>query len=487
MIHFVFIWMMMVLLNPSGSAEAHPMGNFSVNHYSGIEVGEREFRIRYILDLAEIPTFQEMQRLDADRDGDITESERQAYLAEKVRSLAMGLMLKVRGEPLALVSDSQEMTLPPGAGGLPTMRLSILYRTESHSLERVRDKTGLADVLYRDDNYPGRAGWKEIAVAGDQGVALIGSSLPTVGGELRAYPEEVLKSPPQILEAKFSFTYGASKGIQFSIPGGIAFVKQGGTQGAPRNDILTSLMTGATTNKSMVLLSLLIAVGLGALHALSPGHGKTLVAAFLVGSRGTARHAFLLGLIVTVSHTIGVFLLGMATLTLSKFFVPERLYPWLGLVSGLAIVIIGLSLFRKQWPSLWKHKAPPGHSPHSHGHDHVHHLDDPPSHHRHSQGSLTGLWALGITGGIIPCPSALVVLLSAIAFHQVGFGLILIVAFSAGLAATLVGIGLLTVYFGGIMNRSGQFESLKQVLPAVSSAAVAMLGLVVAFGAWTAM
>lgn len=487
MIHLLFIWMVMVLLIPFGNAEAHPMGNFSINHYSGIEVGEKEIRIHYILDLAEIPTFQEIQQWDTDRDGEITESEREAYLAEKVHNLASGLLLKVKGEPMALVPTSQEIIILPGAGGLPTMRLSILYRTEIHSLDRLVSETDGADVQYQDDNYPGRAGWKEIVVMGDRAVALIGSSLPTTGGELRSYPEEDLKSPPQILEASFAFTYGGSNRIQSSIPQGTALVKQGGSWGATRNDFLSNLMTGNTPQGGMILLSLLIAAGLGALHALSPGHGKTVVAAYLVGSQGTARHAFLLGLIVTISHTSGVFLLGMATLYLSNFFVPERLYPWLGLLSGLAIVIIGLSLFQQRWQSFRKHKDPPSHYLHSHGHDRVHHSDDTYPPHKHPQGSLSGLWTLGVTGGIIPCPSALVVILSAIAFHQVGFGLLLIVAFSTGLAATLVGIGLLTVYLGGIMNRPGRFETLKQVLPAVSSAGVAMLGVVVALGAWTSM
>ena len=231
----------------------------------------------------------------------------------------------------------------------------------------------------------------------------------------------------------------------------------------------------------MVLFSLLIAFGLGILHALTPGHGKTVVAAYLVGSRGTAGHAVLLGLIVTVSHTIGVFLLGAAILYLSKFFVPDRIYPWLGLLSGLTILIIGFSLFRQRWQSL-KHAERPDRQHPTHHDDHAHPHDH--SCHNHSERSFPGLLGLGVTGGIIPCPSALVVLLSAIALHQVGFGLLLIIAFSSGLAAALVGIGLVMVYLGGMMNRLENYKSLNRILPVVSSGAVAMLGGVIAFGSW---
>ncbi|HJU06677.1 MAG TPA: sulfite exporter TauE/SafE family protein, partial [Nitrospiraceae bacterium] len=491
-----------------------PMGNFSINHYSGLEVGREEIRIRYILDFAEIPTFQEMQVLDTDRNGDITPAERDHYLSGKATALAGGLRVQVNEILLALRAESSELTVIPGASGLPTIKVSILYHATvgDHAMsvggrtagqERVlgvkswswpargwegeNDRSGWADadadeLFYRDENYLGRAGWKEMAAVGLPGTRIVGSTLPAIGTELRAYSDNDIQSPPQIIETRFSF--GPHAGADEN-------AVNAGLQSIPKrtsrwSEGLTSLITVNTPGSPMILLSLLVAFGLGTIHALSPGHGKTVVAAYLVGSRGTARHALLLGATVTVSHTIGVFLLGLATLYLSKFFVPEHLYPWLGFFSGLSIFMIGLILLRQRWQSTWNgmpsHDVdhPDGDHEHLHDHGHHHHHHG----HRHRDGSLRGIVGLGITGGIVPCPSALVVLLSAIAFHQIAFGLLLIVAFSAGIAATLVGIGLVVVYIGEVMNRVDRFQSVTRLLPVVSAAGVALLGGAIALGTW---
>jgi ABC-type nickel/cobalt efflux system permease component RcnA len=249
----------------------------------------------------------------------------------------------------------------------------------------------------------------------------------------------------------------------------------------------------------IVLFALLLAFALGAFHALEPGHGKTVVAAYLVGSRGTARHALLLGLIVTASHTAGVYLLGVITLGASAYIVPERLYPWLGLLSGVAIVGLGLTMLARSWrgarggrPAAQEQGAGPAHAHDHHDHGHAHgglwhthgaggHHDGGDSHtHPEASGpsvSARELLVLGITGGIIPCPAALVVLLSAIALGQVGFGLLLIVGFSAGLAIVLMGIGLLTVSTRRLMSRVSGTGPLLRWLPVFSSAAMIALGL----------
>ena len=179
-----------------------------------------------------------------------------------------------------------------------------------------------------------------------------------------------------------------------------------------------------------VLVALLVAMFWGAAHALTPGHGKAIVAGYMVGTRGKPRHAFLLGGIVTVTHTIGVFALGLITLGLSEFIVPEDLYPWLNLASALLVVTVGVIVLRSRY------RAVNGHS-HEHGHDHDHGHDGEHGHsHVPEPGSgIKGLVAVGISGGILPCPTALVVLLAAISLHRVAFGLLLIVAFSIGLAA----------------------------------------------------
>jgi nickel/cobalt exporter len=246
---------------------------------------------------------------------------------------------------------------------------------------------------------------------------------------------------------------------------------------------------------------------LGGFHALEPGHGKTLVAAYLVGSHGKARHAVLLGAIVTASHTISVYALGLITLYASQWILPERLYPWLGIGSGLMVAGLGFTLFIRRYLATESH-AEDGHvHDHAHGHRHnwwgghvrevdthshsdvILHEHDHSEGHDHSHGaehempritrelSLSGLFALGITGGIVPCPAALVVLLGALAFHRVAFGLFLIVAFSAGLAAVLISLGLAMVYAGRFMSRFGAQGPLTQRwLPLASSAVITIIG-----------
>ena len=238
----------------------------------------------------------------------------------------------------------------------------------------------------------------------------------------------------------------------------------------------------------MVLIAFAVAVGLGAFHALEPGHGKTLVAAYLVGSRGTMKHAFLLGLIVTATHTAGVYLLGAVTLYASQYIVPERLYPWLGVVSGVLIAGLGAVLLVRRYrgkDGLSSHHHH-HHADHSHGSDHHHHITVTmamitiTTHNHHDpnrQVSLRELLTLGISGGIVPCPAALVVLLSAVSMQRIGFGLLLIVAFSVGLAAVLITIGLLMVYARQSMSR---FETNSPLttrwLPLTSSAFILVFG-----------
>jgi ABC-type nickel/cobalt efflux system permease component RcnA len=214
----------------------------------------------------------------------------------------------------------------------------------------------------------------------------------------------------------------------------------------------------------VILASLGAALFWGMAHALSPGHGKSIVTAYLIGQRGTPRHAALLGLIVTATHTVGVFALGLVTLLLSRFIVPDQLYPWLNLVAGVLVVGIGISVLRARWRKR-----------HHHHHDHHHHHHD--HHDHHHDLSRRSLIAVGISGGLLPCPSALVVLLGAISLHRVTFGMLLIVAFSLGLALTITGIGLVAVLGRRLFRRlsfEGRFASL---LPAASALVILMAGI----------
>jgi len=255
-------------------------------------------------------------------------------------------------------------------------------------------------------------------------------------------------------------------------------------QATPRN-AFTELVASRQLGLEVTLAALAIAIGFGALHALEPGHGKTVVAAYLVGSRGTAWHALILGLIVTASHTVGVYMLGGVTLYAQRYVMPERLYPWIGVLSGLIIAALGGVLFLRRYSGHAHHD----HGHHHHGHDDTQHAgsEHPHSHHHHhhipasDDVSLKELFALGVTGGIVPCPAALVVLLSALSLGRVVFGLVLITAFSAGLAAVLILIGLLTVYARQLATRfRGDGPLVTRWLPLTSSAVMAVLGVAIA-------
>jgi nickel/cobalt exporter len=209
-------------------------------------------------------------------------------------------------------------------------------------------------------------------------------------------------------------------------------------------DYLAQLLHQPQLSAGWLIAGIAVAFWLGALHALEPGHGKTIVAAYLVGSRGNLKHAALLGATVTFTHTISVFLLGIGTLLLSSYIVPQKIIPALGVISGVSIILIGGWLFYKRWRAFLHARA------HAHGHAHHHHHDHDHDHgHSHvPQGDITigSLMALGASGGLVPCPAAMVLLLSAIAIGRTGLGLVLLIAFSLGLAGVLMAIGMLVIY-----------------------------------------
>ena len=280
---------------------------------------------------------------------------------------------------------------------------------------------------------------------------------------------------------------GADSGDDGAQPDAPPFVLKENRQATPRS-AFTELMTTKQLGLGIVVMALAVATALGAFHALEPGHGKTVVAAYLVGSRGTAWHALVLGLVVTATHTAGVYLLGAVTLYASQYVVPERLYPWLGAVSGLTIAGLGFMLFLRRYVAAMRpHLHGPSHAHgHAHGPDGADHAHGADQHHPPSAEavSLRRLVALGISGGIVPCPAALVVLLSAVALRRVAFGLLLIVAFSVGLAAVLIAIGLLMVYAGRLMSRfRGDGVIITRWLPLTSSAIITLLGVALAIQA----
>jgi nickel/cobalt transporter (NicO) family protein len=253
----------------------------------------------------------------------------------------------------------------------------------------------------------------------------------------------------------------------------------------PMGGFLSRLLSQGDAGWGTMLAGLAAAFGLGAVHALSPGHGKTIVAAYLVGSRGTPKHALLLGGMVTFTHTISVFALGIVTLFLSQYVLPEKIFPVLGVISGLAIVWIGSALFFKRLKAAARHGHPHHHHHHDHAHSHAAVTHDRGDGHVHShvpEGdvSMASLMALGASGGLVPCPSALVLLLSAVALGRVALGLALLVAFSAGLAVVLSAIGLIVLYARNLLpdrEKAGTGRALRY-LPVASAAVIACAGIV---------
>jgi nickel/cobalt exporter len=412
-----------VLLAPAAAA-AHPLGNFTINRFSRVEASGHRLYVRYVLDLAEIPTFQ-AGHIDA-----------RAY----ARRIARNAQLVVNGRAGRLVPLGTALAHPRGAAGLRTTRLEVILAGPT-----LNDGVSIS---YQDDNYKDRIGWKEI---------VIGPKAHSTSDELRAYPKNLLQSPLDITSVRTQLAPTNGPDVPPTL-------SSGKTLEAPDRvaDAGFSSLIGRDQLSALVILaSLAAAFFWGMAHALSPGHGKTIVAAYLVGQRGTPWHAAALGAIVTATHTIGVFALGLVTLALSAFIVPEQLYPWLNLVSGVLVVAIGATVFR----SRFRHRG------HTHDHGHHHH------HHEHEAPTRRSLVAVGITGGLLPCPSALVVLLAAISLHRVAFGMLLIVAFSAGLALSITGIGLVAVYAKQIFKRASFEGRLVRLLPAASALVILAAGL----------
>jgi nickel/cobalt exporter len=433
----------LALLALAAPAGAHPLGNFSINHLDVVRVSTDRVDVRYVLDQAEIPTFQERGLSPA------------RVLARKRADVARGVTLTVGGRPVALaLAPGGRISFPMGAGGLHTTRVELLLRA---------NVAPRGAVVVRDATFAGRVGWRAILAAPGRGTAVrsdVTSTDPT--RRLRVYPTALLSSPANRTVARLQVTPGSGTVTAPRGDGGQATTSDRGA-----GDRFGSVFERAAAGQGVLLLLLLAAFGWGAVHALSPGHGKAMVAAYLVGTRGTARHALALGLTVTVTHTIGVFALGAVALALSAYVLPEQLYPWLNLVSGLLVLGVGASVVR----SRVRHARA-----HTHGHDHHHHG---PGHDHHTELRPRALLAMGASAGLIPCPSALVVLLGAVAQHQIGLGLVLIVAFSAGLAATLTGLGLLVVAAGRVSTRVSAAGGgrVLAVLPALSSLAIVGVGL----------
>ncbi|HSU67208.1 MAG TPA: sulfite exporter TauE/SafE family protein, partial [Tepidisphaeraceae bacterium] len=314
----------------------------------------------------------------------------------------------------------------------------------------------------------------EIVVAAGSGGTVLQSNVARQSRSkgLIEYPE-LTTAPPDDREANCVIEVGGGLALAGAAttphPATQPATATTGRGGTPR-DAFTSLISGRDLSLGFIIAALGIAVVMGMFHGFSPGHGKTVVAAYLVGSHGTARHAVLLGAVVTMTHVAAVFALGIAVIVASRWFVAEDVYPWVGFASGLMIVAIGVWQFSRRW-ALRNNASPPLGHVHGPG-GHSHQMPD--------RITLPGLVALGVSGGIVPCPSALVVLMSAIAFKQTAFGMLLIVAFSIGLAGVLIAIGMTMLFARGVLQRwdngTGRVAGVISRLALASPVAIALLG-----------
>lgn len=461
------------MLVTTAAADAHPLGNFTVNHLDRLTVDGSVAHVRYVLDEAEIPSFAVLRSLDAH--GTPSQAALHDWARTTARDRAADLTLSVDDNAVALTPAGVTVTTRPGAGGLRTIYLVADYDAPLGA--------GAHRLALRDASYPGRIGWHDVVVGAERE--------PT--NALRSYPAALLGSPRDRTTRVASL---GANGLVQPLPDEAAASAAAAGPSIARNDALSEALARGGSSPLIVLGALLLAIGLGALHALEPGHGKTLLAVSLVGARATVSQAVILAGSLTLAHTIGVLALGVVVLLFAHWIVPETIYPWLTLLSGAVVAVLGARALareitrRRGVAHAHRHAHPHAHP---HAHDHLHGAAD--DHHAHDhallddeaharahaipgQAPLTFRSALlaAATGNVAPCPAALVVLLAAIALHRVGYGLALIVAFSLGLALVLTGLGLAVVRSAAWLSANPRFDRVARYGPLVTASVISVLG-----------
>jgi nickel/cobalt transporter (NicO) family protein len=534
-------WLLMTLLlvavpfPASADTVASLLGNFTINQFCGIQLTDTAVTVHYAVVYGQLPALAELHRADTNNDGVTTQAERDAYVESLAPELARALKVFVDGVPIALQLTDHRSSLPVEQGGF-SLRLDADFAGALPA--------GLAAgphaLTFSNGNFNGQFGWHEVSVRTVPSIAVFNTNAfdtSLTNGLTAALPSLPPGGPLDERQVKLSFIRGAA-------PVGATLLGPRAGQAPPaaqpatiagesawlqrQTRALVDAISAPHIGYRVTLFALLAAFVLGALHAFSPGHGKTIVGAYLIGSRGTPKHAVFLGATVTATHTLGVFALGFATLFASRFIVPERLFPILSLLSGLIVLGMGMILLAQRWRvaagvfrqslaspaftvfggsrmhSLVWAPAHPGHgADHDHHHDHDHDHGDSHDHAHshdgrvmHSHGgtlhshapptdvSWRSLLALGISGGLIPCPSAMVLLLAAVALNKTAYGMLLVLGFSIGLAVTLTGVGLGFLYARSRLPKSGKTASRwVLLLPLASAAAITVVGVVLCVGA----
>jgi nickel/cobalt exporter len=449
----------------AGPAQAHPLGNFTINHYDGLTLYPDHVDDLSVLDRAEIPTLQARDAIDTNHDGVLEPAELTAAAHTQCGAIADAVELTAGGARQSWAVESSRLEMLPGAVGLQTSRFTCALRASVRLTAPTR--LTIADSLDGD-----HIGWHEITATG-QGVHIDHSPVPvqSVSAQLRHYPNDLLSSPLDVRSAKLD----AAPGAGANVGAALALPTAGFADRLLGN--VTTTFNGLVGAKHLTLgvglLALLLSLVLGASHAALPGHGKTVMAAYLAGKRGSTRDAVTVGATVTFTHTAGVLALGLL-LSVSASLAGESIINWLGVISGLLIAAIGIGLFRsartaKRQAHEHSHDKSPDHG-HDHSHDHSHdhghdhdHGDDHGHGHGHGRGhdhghgrghshdhhqpgnSRRSLIGMGVAGGLVPSPSALVVLLGAVALGRTAFGVALVLGYGVGMAAMLTAAGLILV------------------------------------------
>jgi ABC-type nickel/cobalt efflux system permease component RcnA len=530
------------------------LGNFTINQYCGLQLTSESVNVRYAVVFGQLPALRELHVADTNGDGVTTQAERDAYAGHLAPALAQGLRLIIDGSPAPLRTQGWSSSLPSEQGGF-SLRLDVQY-----SAALPRGERATHTLSFVNGNYADQFGWNEITVQSASAAVFDTDAFSTSLTSALTAAVQTLPPTGPLTERSIHLKF-----TQGSVPAGARLIQaRGGTPQQMNNTAasgngeqawlqrqtrsLVDLISAPHVAPHVTILALLIALVLGAAHALSPGHGKTIVGAYLIGSRGTPRHAVFLGITVTLTHTLGVFVLGFATLAASRFFVPERLFPILSLASGLLVLGMGIVLLTQRWRAAQQHAHRSSHAAahdsdrHSHTHSHVehahhhhvhtavhtHHSHEHHDHHDHShddhghshdegehdhdhghhnhevllthshgggahshlapvadagQISWRSLLALGISGGLVPCPSAMVLLLAAVALNKTAYGLLLVVAFSVGLAATLTLVGLMFLYARSRFGKRHGSSRWVRILPVASAATITVIGAVLCVAA----
>lgn len=486
---------------------AHPLGNFTINHYAGLRVEPDRVLLDVVIDQAEVPAFQARLAFDDDEDGGVSADEADVGRVAACTDLAADLRLTGDGADLRLHLTGAGVSFPSGSGGLTTLRIVCGFEA---ALPATLSTDAPTRIAFADSSYEDRLGWREIVVVGSGTTVTIvdGSGRDaSVSERLTAYPEELVAQPltdgSVTVDAKLGGPVlataampdvaalpGTGAAVPSTAPAAMDGTSAAAIPGGIEGDV-PSIFQTADVTPLVLLLSLATAGVLGAGHALTPGHGKTLMAAYLVGTRGTPLHALGLGLSVSVSHTVGILVLAAIAMGAADVLPPDVVVRVAPVVAALSILAIGAWMLagelRRRRSVATTERAHA--EAHAHGHEHDHEHD-----HEHRHGGVThshlptagasitwrSLFVLGLAGGLIPSTSALLILLGSIAAGRPAFGIVLVVAFGLGMAAVMAGIGLLVVAARDRTDRiatGGALGRVRRVVPLTAAVLVFGFGL----------